>query len=221
MNMSRKIAVFLRNLYLLRRLQLYLIGNKALLLRLFRLPKNTHRLSLTLTHGFTLVELIVTVVIIAIVVIIAAPSIATQLANMEARRIRYGIVNTIAVAKAESLIRHQNVLMCLSNAKGRCHKNSDKTLLLFIDNNDNQNFDANTDALLDRQSLDPDYGVLKLRAGRRHYVRFASDSGKPRGFFGHIKYCPTSIYSHVMYQISFNQSGIVKYKPNRAHPTGC
>lgn len=172
-------------------------------------------------RGFTLVELIVTVAILAIIATIAAPSILTQLANMEAKRIRYGIKNTLAVAKAESLIQRQNVLACLSDANGVCHRNSDKTLLLFIDNNDNNHFDAKIDALVEAQPLDPKYGTLHLRAGNRSYVRFAGDSGKPRGFFGHIKYCPSVHYNQAMYQISFNQGGIIKHKPNSEHPTGC
>ncbi|SNT68985.1 Tfp pilus assembly protein FimT/FimU [Psychrobacter sp. LV10R520-6] len=172
-------------------------------------------------YGFTLVELIVTVAILAIVATIAAPSIVTQLANMEAKRIRFDIKNTLAIAKAESFIQHRNVLACLSDTNGVCHRDSDKTLLLFIDNNDNNNFDANIDALLETQSLDPKYATLHLRAGNRSYVRFAGDSGKPRGFFGHIKYCPNVSYNQKMYQISFNQSGIIKYKPNSIHDTGC
>ncbi|WP_201528011.1 GspH/FimT family pseudopilin [Psychrobacter frigidicola] len=172
-------------------------------------------------HGFTLVELIVTVTVMAIIVAIAAPSILTQLANMEAKRIRYGLINTLALAKAESFIQRQDVLVCLSDANGHCDKDSDKALLLFIDKNDNQHFDAGIDELLEKQPLNPKYGKLHLRAGGRNYVRFAGDSGRPRGFFGHIKYCPISTYSHAMYQISFNQAGIIKYKPDSIHDTGC
>lgn len=172
-------------------------------------------------NGFTLVELIVTIAVLAIIATIATPSILTQLAHMEAKRIRSQLTTTLATAKAESYIRRQNLLVCLSNTGGRCHRDSEKKLLLFIDSNDNQHFDSNTDQLLSEQSLNPKYSTLSLRAGNRHYTKFWGDSGKPRGHFGHIKYCPTSTYNHNMYQISFNQGGIVKYKPNSAHDTGC
>ncbi len=171
--------------------------------------------------GFNLVELIVTVCIMAIIATIATPFVITQLTRMEAKRIRYAITTTLATAKAESYIRRQNLIICLSDLQGRCHKNSDKDLLLFLDNNGDENFDVGTDELLAQQRLDPKYAQLKLRAGNRHYVKFWGDSGKPRGFFGHIKYCPVSTYNRSMYQISFNQVGIIKYKPNVAHPTGC
>ena len=172
--------------------------------------------------GFTLVELIVTLAVLAIIATIAIPTMLTQLAGMEARRIQVQLQNSISIAKAESYIRRQDILLCLSNTGGRCHRDSDKTLLLFIDNNGNKHFDVNIDQLLTQQLLNLKYARLSLRVGsRRHYTKFWGDSGKPRGHFGHIKYCPTSAYNQSMYQISFNQAGIVKHKRNEHHPTEC
>lgn len=172
--------------------------------------------------GFTLVELIVTVCVLAIIVMIVAPVIRTQLARMEAKRIQSQLENSLALAKAESYIRRQNVIVCLSDTGGRCHRDSDKTLLLFIDKNDNNHFDAQVDSLVVHQSLNPKYSKLSLRVGsRRHYTKFWGDSGKPRGHFGHIKYCPIVAYNEAMYLISFNQGGIVKQKLNEDHPTEC
>lgn len=173
-------------------------------------------------HGFNLVELIVTVTIMAIIAMIAAPSILTQLAKMEAKRIKNQIDNTLTLAKAESYIRRQDLLVCLSNSGGLCHRDAYEKLLLFLDKNHNNNFDVGVDDLLEEQSLNPKYGTLYLRVGNnRHYTKFWGDSGKPRGHFGHIKYCPTSTYNQTMYQISFNQGGFITYKPNESHPTEC
>lgn len=172
-------------------------------------------------RGYNLVELMVTVAILAIIATIAAPAIVDQLASMEAKRIKNQLESTLKIAKAESFIRRQNLLVCLSDAGGRCNKNSGKNLLLFVDKNNNKVFDISTDYLLNKQGLNPKYGTLHLRAGKRHYVKFYGDTGKPRGHFGHIKYCPSPTYSQAMYQISFNQNGNIKYKPNNTHPTGC
>ena len=189
-------------------------GDKAFAIRVHLSAKGS--------SGFTLVELMVTVAILAIVIMIATPSILTQLARMEAERVKSQLGNTLALAKAESYISRQNVLVCLSNNGRRCHRNADKTLLAFIDKNDNKRFDAQTDTLLTQENLNLKYSTLKLRVGsRRHYIKFWGDSGKPRGHFGHIKYCPTSTYNQSMYQISFNQAGIIKHKRNSDHPTGC
>ncbi|MDN3452306.1 MULTISPECIES: GspH/FimT family pseudopilin [unclassified Psychrobacter] len=174
------------------------------------------------TKGFTLVELTVTTTILGVIAAIAVPSILTQLANMEAQRVKHLLENTLSLAKSESYISRQNVLVCLSNNAQQCHRNSDKTLLLFVDKNDNKHFDPQVDILLNQQSLNLKYSTVKLRVGsKRHYTKFWGDSGKPRGHFGHIKYCPTSSYNQSKYQISFNQSGIIKHKLNAKHPTDC
>ncbi len=190
-------------------------------LKAFSINKKSNNSLSKTSRGFTLPELIVTVCVLAILAVIATPPIIKQLTRMEAKRIRYALTTAIATAKAESYIRRQNLIVCLADLQGRCNKNNDKAILLFFDINDNKNFDENVDELLDKQRLAPRYSRLQLRAGNRHYIKFWGDSGKPRGFFGHIKYCPTSSYNQSMYQISFNQVGIVKYKPSQAHPTGC
>ena len=172
-------------------------------------------------NGFTLIELIVIVCILAILATIATPSVLTQLATLEAKRIKYAITSTLTIAQIESYVRRRNSIVCLSNSTGRCNKNDSDKLLVFFDSNNNNNFDAGIDELLEQQRLAPRYARLQLRAGNRHYIKFWGDSGKPRGFFGHIKYCPTATYNHIKYQISFNQQGISKYKPNETHPTGC
>ena len=173
-------------------------------------------------YGFTLIELIVTVAVLAIILMIATPYILQQLASMEAKRIEGQIKNTLKLAKAESLIRRQDLLVCLSNDGGVCNRDSYKKLLLFLDTNNNNNFDVGVDGLLEEQALEPKYSTLYLRVGnKRHYTKFWGDSGSPRGHFGHIKYCPTSTYNHTMYQISFNQGGGITYKPNASHPTDC
>lgn len=182
--------------------------------------------SLKKYNGLTLVELLTTLTILAIITTIAAPSIIGQLATMEAKRIRNEITNALKMAKAESLIRRQNVFVCLTNGGGQCDKDGDQSILVFLDKNNDKQYSAANDILLSENKLNLKYGRTHLvvgagTGGYRHYTRFSSDSGKPRGFMGHIKYCPTAAFVKNSYQISFNMPGVIRFKPNSLHPTGC
>lgn len=164
----------------------------------------------------------VTLTVLTIIITIAAPAIQIQLASMEAKRVKSQLENTLTLAKAESYTRRENVLVCLSDTGEHCRRDGDKALLLFIDKNDNNDFDAEIDFLLTQISLNLKYSRLSLRVGnKRHYTKFWGNSGTPRGHFGHIKYCPTVAYNTAMYLISFNQTGTVKQKLNENHPTEC
>lgn len=59
--------------------------------------------------GFTLIELMVTIAVLAIIVSIAAPNISNQLANQRVKSTTATLANALKEAKAESIIRRQNI----------------------------------------------------------------------------------------------------------------
>ncbi|MDN3440370.1 prepilin-type N-terminal cleavage/methylation domain-containing protein [Psychrobacter sp. APC 3279] len=67
------------------------------------------------SSGFTLIELIVTIAVLAIIVSIAAPNISTQLANQRVKLTASVIETALKEAKAESIIRRQNVTVAYNN----------------------------------------------------------------------------------------------------------
>ena len=67
------------------------------------------------SSGFTLIELMVTIAVLAIIVGIAAPSISTQIANQRVKSTAINIESALKEAKAESIIRRQNVTVTYSN----------------------------------------------------------------------------------------------------------
>lgn len=172
-------------------------------------------------NGFTLVELIITLCIITIILVIATPSFINQLKHWESRQTRKNIENTVRIAKAESLIHHQNVIMCPANKQLICHKEATDLLLVFIDQDKNNLFDSETNKLLLRLSLDLDYGKIHLRASQRNHFKFFGDTGLPRGHFGHIKYCPTDKEAKFTYLVSLNSQGVTRFKPKESYPTDC
>lgn len=172
--------------------------------------------------GFTLVELLITIVILGILISIATPRFMNLLQDLEAKDIRSKVISALRTSKAESLIRHQYVIMCLANNNNQCHKNATDRLIVFTDKNDNHSFDATQDTFLLIQVLNLDYGKTHLRVSAgRHYVKFFGDTGLPRGHIGHIKYCPNLASNLNKYLISFNTGGGIKFKPNKNHATKC
>ncbi len=67
------------------------------------------------SSGFTLIELMVTIAVLAIIVSIAAPNISTQLANQRVKSTASTLENALKEAKAESIIRRQNVMVTYSS----------------------------------------------------------------------------------------------------------
>lgn len=66
--------------------------------------------------GFTLIELMVTIAVLAIIVSIAAPNISTQLANQRVKSTASTLSNALKEAKAESLIRRQDISVIYNSA---------------------------------------------------------------------------------------------------------
>ena len=67
------------------------------------------------SSGFTLIELMVTIAVLAVIVGIAAPNISTQLANQRVKSTAATLANALKEAKAESIIRRQNLTFNYNN----------------------------------------------------------------------------------------------------------
>ena len=76
---------------------------------------NSSRYPSNSKSGFTLIELMVTIVVLAVIVSIAAPSISTQLANQRVKSTTATLINALREAKAESVIRRQPVTVSYIN----------------------------------------------------------------------------------------------------------
>ncbi len=68
-----------------------------------------------LNAGFTLIELMVTIVVLAVIVSIASPSISIQLANARIKSTASTLSNALAEAKSESVILRKSVMVSYNN----------------------------------------------------------------------------------------------------------
>ena len=101
---------------------------------------STNNLPLTLrttNSGFTLIELMVTIAVLAIIVGIAAPSISTQLANQRVKSTAATLENALREAKAESIIRRQNIAVIYNSAS------NPKTIILQNDSDTLSTYNIN------------------------------------------------------------------------------
>lgn len=171
--------------------------------------------------GVTLIEVLVTMTIVVIIAVIALPTFTSALHNWEAKEVQNAIIQSFRLAKTQSLIQSQDVILCPANQDSLCHKDASDYLLVFSDMNANKLFDESSDRLLSKHALNLDYGHIHLRASRRNHIKFFGDTGLPRGHFGHIKYCPSNGKTTYMYQISINKQGNHRYKPYSFKATGC
>lgn len=71
---------------------------------------------LSVSQGFTLIELMVTIAVLAIIVSIAAPNISTQLANQRVKSTAATLENALKEARAESSIRRQSITVTINNS---------------------------------------------------------------------------------------------------------
>ncbi|MCB5190745.1 GspH/FimT family pseudopilin [Methylobacillus arboreus] len=66
-------------------------------------------------HGFTLVELVVTLTLMAILLAVAVPSFREMLLNFQIRAAAEGLNTGLQLARAEAIRRNTNVVFTLSN----------------------------------------------------------------------------------------------------------
>lgn len=100
-------------------------------------------------RGFTLPELMITVLILAIVLGIATPSMKSLLNQQELRSKVSLLSSTLAYARNEAVSRVKTVAICGSSGGNTCNGSGDWSdgWMVFLDNNENGQFDTGDELL--------------------------------------------------------------------------
>lgn len=168
-------------------------------------------------NGWTLTEVLVTLIVMGILATIAYPSMMNILYTMEARKVESSINNALIFARSESYTRRYNLMVCFADKMNVCHKQADEKIIVFKDINENNIFDLGE--LIQEYHLGLKYGRLDMRVSLgRDYIKYFANTGTPRGHFGHIKYCSESDRVALSYKIVVAHQGMIRKEKEKV---GC
>lgn len=104
--------------------------------------------------GFTLIELVVTLLIAAILVTISIPTMRTTIQNNRMATLTNDLIADISLARSEALKRARNVGVCMSASGTACDgANWHDGRMVFVDANDSMSFDVNEPILRVREAM--------------------------------------------------------------------
>ena len=93
-------------------------------------------------RGFTLVELLITIVVASILIAVAVPAFSSFVQNNRIAAQTNELVTAIATARSEAIKRKQDVTVCNSSDGATCTGSWSQGWILFTDTNSNGTVDA-------------------------------------------------------------------------------
>lgn len=128
-------------------------------------------------HGFTLIELIVTLAVVSILLVTGIPMLNQMTASNRLVTQINNIAGSLAVARSESIKRGGSITLCGSTDGGTCDtSNWESGWIVFSDANNNAVLDSATEAML--KIVGPFTGGSTLRLSQSDsasIIRYRSD----------------------------------------------
>lgn len=147
--------------------------------------------------GFTLIEMVSTVMIIMIISIILLPFYHNARARQESQLIVVKLRMHLQQAKNNAVLYRSNVVICSSEDLNSCSDSAWETgFISFLDINQNRNLEQD-ERILSRYSTQLRYGNLRWQGSLNiPRIIFRGDTGLPRGSMGSFYYCSTHDAQH-------------------------
>lgn len=165
-------------------------------------------------HGFTLVELLVTLVVLAILLGLAVPSMVQLVATRRANGLTNELVTSINLARSEAIKRNDRVVLCKSPDASACVITGSwqQGWILFHDVNNNAQLDSAAGEVVLRRH-NPDAAGITLTGNTpvANYLSMSA-SGMPKlisGAFqaGTFTICTSPAFDESVKQIVLSATG--------------
>lgn len=137
-------------------------------------------------HGFTLIELIITIVITGILFSVAIPSFSHILAQNQQTSLLYTIFAQLNFARYEAIKTNQQIMLCKSIDGKLCVTTTlwSDGWLIFADTDNNKKVSSNESILYIQQSLPDNIFFDYKGSGSSNYFRyFPNGRGSSNGTF--------------------------------------
>jgi type IV fimbrial biogenesis protein FimT len=153
--------------------------------------------------GFTLLELLITLIILAITLSIAVPALNHQVANARQRELVSTFNGAFSFARSQAITNSVHVTLCPLGPDNRCVDDWTLPVAIFPDTDRNRQPDG--DVLWKLIQPVQQYRI-KSRTGGRGYLTF-SPNGLVHGASGSLIACPESTSSQPMSFLTVNRGG--------------
>ncbi|WOT04286.1 GspH/FimT family pseudopilin [Shewanella youngdeokensis] len=161
------------------------------------------------TNGFTLVELMLTLVIFTTLISMIVPSLTSLYAYIRAELNIRKIQQTILFARNQAIAYNTRVTVCPLDGNS-CSKNWHYNISVFSDSGQKYSLDGNDQLIL---QIGP-FHTSDLVQYNRRGIRFQGD-GLASGTNGTLSYCPEKFNSELSKAVIVSQSGRTRFSKKK------
>ncbi len=157
--------------------------------------------------GFTLIEIIITVLIAAILLAVAIPSFRILSDEITFNSIQQKLILDISFSRNEAINQGGNIVMCASSDFNRCSANASNWSsgwIIFVDDNNNASFNTGTDELIRISEQD---SLANILWSNNNPIIFNGDGTVTSSSVGSFSICPLLAGSTNVKGIALSRSG--------------
>ena len=179
--------------------------------------------SRTYSHGFTLIEALITLSIISILFSFVIPGFFHTVENVHMTTQKNTFIRALQYTRSEAIKRNKNIFICASTDQETCSDENrwETGWLVFDDKNDNQQVDQN-ELLRQFDKLDQGYRLSSnANVAKLKYLA----NGKPRRANGALPMMTVHLCSADIedrpYEIVINAAGRIRTQIGDINDSGC